>query len=200
MNLRMLESKNVVIIEGPDASGKSRLSKYLQDYVGGKCHVLHSNFDKKLPKESHFNQHKLMADFIHKQFSKKYYTGNRLVILDRNYISDIVYGSIGYGSQHTRAKKVKKLFKFLNKIKKNALVSIIYCRPTKTQFDDSSREELLNSKEDKEIQKLYDSFFNTVMVEQLISMGIKYYKYSYDKDPNYEQLTKRIAMFSNDLD
>ena len=122
----------IIIIEGPDASGKSSLSKHIQYMSNGKCHVIHSNFSKYLPKANHFRQHKLITDFVVKQFSNFYYTGNNIVIIDRNYVSDIVYGTIGYGSQGSIKKKFNRLDKIFKKLSSNTRtdVTFIYCRPS----------------------------------------------------------------------
>lgn len=189
-----LKSKNVFIIEGPDASGKSELCKHLQNLAEGKCHILHSNFSKSLPKENHHRQHKMIAKFVSKQFDNKHYTGNNFVILDRNYISDIVYGSIGYGSKGSITQKIKyldKIFKILTNIK-DINVCIFYCRPDNTKFSETvnSRKELLSETENKLIINAYDKFFRS---NELLNLFIKYKNLSYKKynfyeDPNYEHL------------
>lgn len=67
-----LNTKNIIIVEGSDASGKSSLCKFLQDKVEGKCHTIHSNYSKLLPKENHRKQHFLISKFVSRQFDKKH--------------------------------------------------------------------------------------------------------------------------------
>lgn len=123
--------KNVIIVEGADACGKSQLCEHLKNKVNGKCHIIHSNYDKIQPKSNHLRQHFLIAKFVAKQFSRRYYTGNNLVVLDRNYISDIVYGQIGYGSFGSLSFKCAVLTHLLKMLNKHANVIIIYCNPKK---------------------------------------------------------------------
>lgn len=196
-----LEGKNIIILESSDQGGKSSLSQYLHNYVNGKCHVLHSNFMPDLPKENHRRQHFLMSRFASKQFDNKHYTGNRLVILDRNYISDIIYGKIKYGSRGSFKQKIStlnKLFKILTK-NKDVRVSIIYCRPEKESFfEKDKKEELLSLKQNQFIQKFYDDFFeSSEFFEVLIMNNIYFYRYDYISDPNYEQLIKEIEFNEN---
>lgn len=191
-----LEGKNIIILESSDQGGKSSLSKYLANYVNGKCHVLHSNFAPDLPKENHRRQHFLMSRFVVKQFDSKHYTGNRLVILDRNYISDIIYGKIKYGSRGSYEQKLRtldKLFKILTK-NKDVQVTIIYCRPEKEEFfSKDKKEELLSEKQNQFIQKFYDDFFNShEFLELIVNNNLHYYRYDYINDPDYTQLMSKI--------
>lgn len=185
--------KNIIIIEGADACGKSQLARYLQDFVDGKCHTIHSNFNPNLPKENHYRQHFLISKFVTKQFDAKHYTGNKLVILDRNYISDIVYGQIGYGSKgnfDTKLKNFGRMLKILSR-NKDVNISIIYCRPEKSKFKESSeqREELLNIEQNTVIQNRYDLLFEDPKFFNLLNKySVNLYRYDYTKDPNYSIL------------
>lgn len=187
----MLEGENVVIIEGNDQSGKSTLCKHLQDLSNGKCHVLHSNYSKILPKNNHRRQHKLIAKFVRKQFDRRHYTGNNLVILDRNYISDIVYGNIGYGSKGSVKSKINYLIKLLKIIKKNPTVNVvlIYCDPDKHELDKTMKDELLSTKQYHAVQKEYDRFFKIENIKNIVTTtGIKYYLYDYMIDSDFKHI------------
>ena len=193
----MIENKkHIVIIEGADHTGKSELANYLRYYSNGKCHILHSNYNKAYPGENNYKQHKLMSKFAVKQFNKKYYTGNSLVILDRNYISDITYGKLGYGSSGTEEYKFKRLNKILKTITKdkNIKVTIIYCNPSKDDFNKNTREELLTNSEYSAIRQIYNEFFDSFDFKNIVNKydNLFVYEYDYCTDAMYKQITKYI--------
>lgn len=183
-----MKTKKIIILEGPDASGKDSLAEHIKMMVNGKCHIIHSNFDKELPKKNHRRQHKLIAKFVSKQFSKKYYTGNDTVILNRCYISDMTYGQLGYGSKGTIEDKynyLHELFAILTK-NKDVEVTVVYCKPSKSAYNPIAREELLNSNENNKMIDIYDSIMNSIeFAELLCYYNIKYYDYNFNEDPNY---------------
>lgn len=189
-------TKNIIIIEGPDHTGKSWLSQYLHDYVNGKCHTLHSNYNPKYSAKSHYNQHKLISKYVNKQFNKKYYTGNNLVILDRNYISDIVYGNaVGYGSKgslNNKLNKLDKIFKLLSK-NKDVKITVIYCCLDISEFNPDSKEELLNTTQNELVTEQYDEFFTSEKVNNIFNKyNIKFLNYSYKIDPSYSKLLEKL--------
>ena len=190
-----LSKKNIVIIEGNDQSGKSELANYLKEQVNGKCHIIHSNYSKAYPGSNNYNQHELIAKFARDQFSKKYYTGNRLVIFDRTYISDIVYGQIGYGSKGSLKEKTLKLNNLFNILTdtyvNNVDISVIYCRPNNTNFIREKREELLTNSEFNKIQIIYDVVFNDIIEDCCRDKFINFYKFDYTVDPSYSKIIKR---------
>lgn len=190
-----LDSKNIVIIEGADGTGKSQLAEFLKEQVSGKCHILHSNYNKSYPGENNFRQHLLMSKFATNQFKKKYYTGNRLVILDRNYISDMTYGKIGYGSKGSdlyKQKRLDRIFELLSRVRytEDVQISLIYCRPEKSKFDETknSREELLNDNENTKIQQIYNNYFKEIIPDLCKAHFIDYYVYDFVSDPNYKTI------------
>lgn len=183
-----MKTKKIIILEGPDASGKDSLAEHIRMMVNGKCHIIHSNFDKELPKKNHRRQHKLIAKFVSKQFSKKYYTGNDTVILNRCYISDMTYGQLGYGSKGTIEDKYNYLGEFFDILTKNkdVEVTVVYCRPSKSAYNPIARDELLNSNENNKMIGIYDSIMNSIeFAELLCYYNIKYYDYNFNEDPNY---------------
>lgn len=186
--------KHIVIIEGADATGKTSLTNFIQNTIAnGKCHVLHSNFNKSLPANNHRRQHRLIAKFVVDNFSPKYYTGNNVIILDRNYISDIVYGTIGYGSGGTLPWKINYLCKLMRKLKKSkAQITFIYCRPSKKNFDPDAKEELLTNDEDQLISLLYDQIVIRHILPAFKDIGIKCYFYDYTEDPDYLKLDAEV--------
>lgn len=189
-------TKNIIIIEGPDHTGKSCLSQFLHDYVNGKCHTLHSNYNPKYSAKSHYNQHKLISKYVSDQFNKKYYTGNSLVILDRNYISDIVYGNaVGYGSKGSLKSKLKnldKIFKLLSK-NKDVNIIVIYCCLNVSEFNPDSKEELLNITQNELVTEQYDEFFISEKVNNIFDKyKIRFLTYNYKIDPSYLKLLKQI--------
>lgn len=202
MHLDTKTYKNVVILEGADACGKSELAKYLQSYVEGKCHTLHSNFDPQCKGKCNLRQHKNIYKYIKNQFSKKYYTGNRLVILDRSIISDIVYyGTYGFGSPYSKDKKTELMLSwFKNLIKDNIDVSIIFCNPsTSKDFNLENKEELINKSELAAIKEAYNDFFyipytsdDKSMFNVLRNIGVSFFEYDYITDPSYEKLIANL--------
>lgn len=184
--------KNIIIIEGPDASGKSELANHLRTLVDGKCHILHSNYNKSYPGENNYRQHKLMAAFASRQFNPKYYTGNRLIIFDRSYISDIVYGQLGYGSKGNYNKKLDRLENLLKALTKNkdVDVTIIACNPVHTNFNRTvcSRDELLKLEENQKVRSYYDYFFALHLPNICRDLGIKLLRYDFNDDPYYAEL------------
>lgn len=199
----MKKSKKVIILEGADASGKSSLLQHLQNLSNGKCHTLHSNFNKELPKENHRRQHMNIAKFVSKQFSKNYYTANDMVVLDRCYISDMTYGQIGYGSRGDLNSKFRYLNRLLKIISRNKDIDIIliYCRPNKTNFDKDAKEELLTDNENDKMQSIYDSvMYNSKMIDIILDNDIVFIVYNYNTDPNYENIDKHIKLLDNFAD
>lgn len=194
-----MKTKRIVIIEGVDASGKSKLCNHLKLLANGKCHILHSNYNKKLPKTNHRRQHKLICKFAYDNFKNSYYTGNNLIILDRCYISDIAYGLIGYGSKGTLIQKfnyLDSLFKLLTK-NKNVEVDFIYCRPEKSKFNKNEKDELLTEDENSKMQKIYDSTIFSYDFHSIIKKyNIRYYEYDFNLDPNYVILDKEFNYFN----
>lgn len=187
----MINRKRIIIIEGPDASGKSTLCKHIQGLTNGKCHTIHSNFCKELPKENHRRQHKLIAKFVSKQFDNKHYTNNHTVILDRCYVSDMTYGKIGYGSKGTIEQKFRyldKLFKILTK-DKSIDIYFIYCKPKHIVFDKDAKEELLTYEENDTMQHIYDSvIFSSDMFSLFNKYNILCYTFDFTNDSDFTML------------
>lgn len=200
-----LQGKHIIILESSDQGGKSSLSKYLQDNVEGKCHVLHSNYNPDCSRSAHRHQHFLLNKFASKQFKPAYYTKNNVVIMDRNYISDIIYGQIGYGSKGSYKQKLNtldKLFKILRKGNNDVKISLVYCRPKNFchfnsekdfLFDRDKKEELLNDNQNNIVRELYDKFFESLELhEMLVKYNIHCYTYNYITDPDYVNILKLL--------
>ena len=194
-----MKTKRIIIVCGADATGKSNLCMHLQKMANGKCHVMHSNFNKELPSENHRRQHKLMAEFAINQFNKKYYTGNHMVILDRCYISDMTYGQIGYGSRGTIEEKFVYLDKLMKILTSNPdiKVSFIYCRPEKSAFNKDAKDELLTNEENDKMQTIYDSVcLGFDMFDILARHNVQFYQYDFKADPQYILLDKEFDYFN----
>lgn len=187
--------KRIIIIEGADSVGKSQLSNHIQKMVNGKCHVLHSNYNKNLPQENNRRQHTLYTKFALANFKDSNYTGNNTVIFDRCYVSDITYGQIGYGSRGTLEEKYKHLghlFKLMTS-NRNVEVSFIYCRPNKSKFNRDVKEELLTDTENNKMQKIYDSVCYESYFQDLLKIyDIDFYTYSFDYDSSYRLLDEHF--------
>lgn len=197
-----IKDKHIIILEGPDCSGKTSLLNHLSELANHHCHTIHSNYDKSLPQENHFRQHKLITKFVCNNFKQKNYTGNNFVILDRNYISDIVYGSIGYGSRGAVKQKLSKLVTMLSAMKtccSDINVSVVYCKPSKDVFNDSEKEELLSVFQHNKIKRAYDKFFDsTSSVRSLFDqLGVNFYTYDFCVDPYYVELNKNLFNNNN---
>lgn len=183
-----MKTKRIIILEGADSSGKSGLSNHIKLLTNGKCHILHSNYDKNFPGENNFKQHKLMAKFATDNFKSDYYTGNHVVVLDRCYVSDMTYGQIGYGSKGTIEEKYARLNKLFNTLTANedVEVSFVYCHPEKTAYDENAKDELLTPTENDKMNSIYESVcLSFEFFDVLIKNGIKFYEYNFISDPNY---------------
>lgn len=213
MGKGMIRKPSVIMIEGADASGKSTLCGHLMNMVAeGKCHLLHSNYDKSVDNQAHYYQHLLYTDFIIDAFSKHRYTGNWMIIQDRCYISDICYGKIGYGSSSSLPmdKCKEKLYYLLSRMSRRLSddnsavhpeISIIYCRPDSDEvstFNDGRKEELLDIDEYTKVGQVYDSFFgDKVFLDKLRkTLGIKTYIYDYTKDKALYDLLVKLGFIS----
>lgn len=183
-----MKTKRIIIIEGADATGKSGLCDHIKLLANGKCHTLHSNYNKDLPGENNYRQHKLMAKFAVDNFKPENYTGNYVVVLDRCYVSDMTYGQIGYGSKGSIEEKysrLDKLFKALT-ADKTIEVSFVYCRTEQSAYDINEKEELLNTEENSKMSDIYDSVcLSFDFFDILAKNNIKFYEYNFITDPNY---------------
>lgn len=194
-----MKTKRIIILEGADSCGKSSLSTHIQQMANGKCHTLHSNFNKELPAENHRRQHNLISRFAVRQFSKHNYTGNHIVILDRNYISDMTYGQIGYGSRGTLEQKFAHLDKLFRILSSNpeVVVTLIYCRPEHSAFDKDAKDELLTNNENNKMQTIYDNVCLSLnMFDILAKNNIGFYQYNFNEDPQYVLLDKAFNYFN----
>lgn len=131
------------------------------------------------------NQHSFYADFIIQSFSKKYYINNNCIILDRSYISDIIYGMLNYGSKDPLLYKYKTLDKLLYRIKRKVPdinILIIYCNNIGSVAKD--QEEIVNEKEHNSIIELYDYFFfdNNIVQSILNKYNVNVLCYDYKKE------------------
>ena len=191
----MVKNKNVIILEGADACGKSQLSKHIQDLANGKCHIIHSNYNKNISAENHRRQHKLIMKFVNKQFnSKKYYTGNNVVILDRCYISDITYGQIGYGSKGDIMSKLRYFNKLLGMLSPNIKITLVYCKPKKSAFNNDAKDELLNNTENNKMQDIYDNtLYRADMLRILRDHNVDFVLYDFIEDPEYKLLDAKLV-------
>lgn len=181
-------SQHIFILEGVDAVGKGGLSTHIQYLANGKCHMMHSNFNPVLNPENHRRQHMLFAKFAKRQFSKRYYTANNVVIFDRCYVSDMTYGQIGCGSRGTLDQK----FKYLNRLfriitsDKTVAVHFIYCRPEKSAYDPNAKAELLPPDKQSKMQPIYDNLIYDERMQNLFKKySIDFYVYNFNLDPEY---------------
>lgn len=187
--MAMEKRKRLIIIEGPDMSGKTTLCKMIQDKTEGKCHTLHSNYDKNLTPEAHWHQHELYWAFAHDQFLPYHYSGNHTVIFDRCYFSDLVYGQIGYGSPGDMSLKWTRMATLASMGLDSKLFTtfFIYCKPSKRAFGDGSKEELLTSDEDSKVAKLYDDVINCPeFLEWVEAHNITYMRYDFTDKANIQ--------------
>ena len=180
-----IKGKYLIVLEGADNSGKTTLSHYICNSIfDGKCNILHSTFNKE-KYDICKNQHSFYADFIIQSFSKKYYINNNCIILDRSYISDIIYGMLNYGSREPILHKYKTLDKLLYKIKRKVPdinIVVIYCNNSGNVS--KNLEEIVNEKEHNAIIELYDYFFldNNTVQSILNKYNVNVLCYDYKQD------------------
>lgn len=190
--------KQVLILEGADSSGKSSLLKHIMEKTEGKCHCFHSNYNKSLPKENHKRQHNVITNCIIDLFKDKNYTGNNIIILDRCYISDITYGTIGYGSGGSFKEKIKFLKKLFKKILslEDTTIIIIYCNPSTNSFNNNNnnKEELLVQSEFEDIVDIYNKFFHSPEFKDIIFSDDRFFykEFDYTVDSDYCKLDQML--------
>lgn len=190
--------KRIIIIEGPDATGKTTLCNMIQEKTEGKCHLLHSNYDKAISHEAHWRQHVLFWDFAQKQFAATNYTGNHTVIFDRCYLSDMMYGQISYGSDGTLEEKQRRFLRLANKVAhKDISLYFVHCKPSHVEglFKNGEKEELLTFDENDVVVKLYDEFFaSEYFATFLAKTGFRYLRYDFTNPANIQHTLESMHL------
>jgi len=83
--LKKRDCKGIIILDGPDNTGKSTLAKFLKKYCD--AHIIHSTWSPELEER--------MYDYIIETFYQAMEISTRqLVIVDRSWLSDLVYGDV----------------------------------------------------------------------------------------------------------
>lgn len=134
----------IIIIEGPDGSGKTTLANKIHDQTGYTIY----HMDKPKTEED-----KLLMLGEYLQFIRT----NKNAILDRGWYSEIVYGTV---MRDTPAISYPKMYELERKAANGGGAMLIYCTGSKTELwkrCSSRGEDYVKSKEDFDnICDLYD--------------------------------------------
>lgn len=155
-----------------------------------------------------------LADKIHERFKADYMHGDRptttnfetfhkrmciaaielaenghVVILDRCYISHLVYGNLFDNKvEYDPEEMHKELIKSLNSV--DATLLVVYCRPDRT-FEPNLRSEMYDDS-DGRIQNEYDN-----VIERFANTSAEFIRYDWKADPSGESVLKFIEELSN---
>ena len=109
--------KGLVILEGPDGCGKTTLAEFLRDNYG--AHIIHSTWSKTLePRMLNYMEETLDQAL---EIAK-----NQLVVLDRHWLSELVYADVyrGGSSLQDYHQKAHDALKF-----HDVFTNVVYCLP-----------------------------------------------------------------------
>lgn len=161
---------NLVILEGPDHSGKSKLAFHLIEKYG-------FNYYHCGVKPDITQYHLKVLDMAYKDINL--YNSN--FVIDRLHLSEFVYGNIFRKGPKYDYLQLEQDIK--NRFSKYRL---IICLPPKEIVIDGHKKRLAkNSEMFNTVDKVYDLY------KQLVDNKlVGYYLYDFTKDPNYEQLDK----------
>ena len=161
---------NLVMLEGPDHSGKSKLAFHLIEKYG-------FNYYHCGVKPDIMQYHLKVLDMAYKDINL--YNSN--FVIDRLHLSEYVYGNIF-------RKGPKYDFLQLEQDIKNKFINykLIICLPPKEIVIDGHKKRLAKKSEMfNTVDKVYD-LYKQIIDNKLVG----YYLYDFTKDQNYEQLDK----------
>lgn len=99
------EYRGIIILEGPDCCGKTTLGKYLEEHFGAL--YIHSTWSPELDKR--------MAKYLaHSADIAQAVSKNQLVVLDRHWITDLVYSDVFRGGHNLYMSSIYNHTKLLN--------------------------------------------------------------------------------------
>src|SRR5688572_22092161 len=104
----------IICLEGPDAAGKTTLAKYFKDHHG--AHVIHATYRFKKNVPTYHLQQLLEAVALSQR--------GKLVILDRNWISECIYAEVFRGG-HKWPSVTRRMHRLFEKLS----VLTILCLP-----------------------------------------------------------------------
>lgn len=166
----------IVLIDGPDGSGKSTLSKYLIDEK--KFSYIHSSIHEDM--DNYFNQ---LADML--EIARQAHLN---VVLDRSILSNVVYVEIS-GVPLVKQSTTRRLYELIDKI--------VICLPTKEKYIEqyeklkSERFEMFDSMTD-----VYDKYYKLYISKDCNGTTLsdnKVYIYNmFDYNNKQKEYVKRI--------
>lgn len=178
----------LIILEGPDHSGKTTLAEHFRDKYG--AHVMHCTWSPELEKN--------MSNYIINTLSQGIeISKNQLVIIDRSWISEYIYSDVfRNGTQYPH------LADYCHKTLRVDRAEVVYCLPYDIpagieafNVGKNSREEMYNN--NAEVYRAYESLWNGVLESSYtfknstyadaVSLGLcnkyKFTRYDYMQDP-----------------
>lgn len=168
----------IIMLEGPDQSGKTTLALCL-------VRQLKAIYDH----GSRPNN----GDFLNYHLDKLQHAVNQaefghIVVLDRCYISHEVYGNLFDGGTRYDARRMHE--ELLNEVVDSDLkMLLVYCR-TDRKFDLNGRPEIFDDS-DGRVTNYYDEVMNWY-ASRMIGKQLQYYRYDYQIDPSSGQLLALI--------
>lgn len=164
----------IIMLEGPDQSGKTTLALRLIQRV--KAIYDHGSRPSN-------------GDFLNYHLDKIQHAVNQaefghIVVLDRCYISHEVYGNLfDNGTCYDTHRMHEEL---LNEVTDSDFkMLLVYCR-TDRKFDSTGRSELFDDS-DGRVTNYYDEAMSWYAAK-MTGEQLRYYRYDYQNDPNAEQL------------
>lgn len=167
-------NNSLIILEGPDYAGKSKLAFHLIDKY--KFNYYHCIVQPDILKY-HLDVLNVALNDINK-YSSNY-------VIDRLHLSEYVYGSIFRNGPQYDYKKLNNYIenKFNN-------YKLIICLPPKDIVINGHKQRLKENNEMfSTVDKVYDMYNNIVN-----NKDVKYYIYDFTKDSNYKELDKYLEV------
>lgn len=169
----------VVLLEGSEQCGKTTLANKIQETF--KADYLHGDRPTTTSFET-FHKRMCMAAIEAAE-------NGHVVILDRCYISHLVYGTLFDNKiEYDPLLLQSELVRQLNLV--NAKLLVVYCRPDRT-FEPTLRKEMYDDS-DGRIQEEFDN-----VMEKFANSSAEYIRYDWKADPSGESVLKYIEGLHN---
>tara|TARA_R100000808_G_scaffold6841_3_gene20166 strand:- start:1829 stop:2380 length:552 start_codon:yes stop_codon:yes gene_type:complete len=171
----------IIILEGPDCSGKTTLAKYLLTSLKGDYNYIHNSLDE----NKNFVWRDLERNIIKKHSSLydshlKSITKHKNVIVDRLWPSELVYGSLFRS-------KLEYSIPELRKEIQNYKTLYIGCLPPKHLVEKYHKRRLYSNEEDfNTVSSVYDLY------ECLFNLSNEFLIFDYEIE-SIEKFTRRLT-------
>lgn len=149
--IKLSKNKGIIILDGPDACGKTYLADYLVKHYN--AHYMHSTWSPELEKNmaNYLDFSACMGSLIAK---------NQLVILDRHWLSDLVYADVFRGGSD-RGKYYEHAWEFLA-----PAVTTVICLPSNMKNVVDNFDDMKDSR-----TEMYEDMFNVAKAYDALWRG-----------------------------